>query len=373
MQQCDVLIVGGGPAGSSCALGLRGSGLDVVVWDGSQFPRDKVCAGWITPQILRALQLDPGPYAKDHVLQPIHGFSFMGADGRSVDVGYEEVVSYGILRREFDHYLLQRCGARLELGEPVRQLASDGDGWIVNDKLRARLLVGAGGHFCPVARQLAPHASAGEGLVVAREVEFEMTAAQQSLCPVRPEVPELFFLPDLRGYGWIFRKRGYLNVGVGRQDARAFPAHLQDFMALLERLRRLPPGVPDRLRGHAYLLYDQATRPLLHQRALLIGDAAGIAYPRSGEGIRPAVESGLLAARAIAGAQGRYDDASLAAYPRSVGARLGRRKPSGPNQASWLPGRLRLALARGLLAQPWFARRVVMDGWFLHRKGQALA
>jgi flavin-dependent dehydrogenase len=58
MDTCDVLIVGGGPAGSSCAWKLRDSGLDVLIMDRQRFPRDKVCGGWITPQVLEELAID---------------------------------------------------------------------------------------------------------------------------------------------------------------------------------------------------------------------------------------------------------------------------------------------------------------------------
>ena len=58
MESCDVLIVGGGPAGSTCAWQLRQAGLDVLVMDKQTFPRDKVCAGWITPAVVESLELD---------------------------------------------------------------------------------------------------------------------------------------------------------------------------------------------------------------------------------------------------------------------------------------------------------------------------
>jgi flavin-dependent dehydrogenase len=58
METCDVLIAGGGPAGSTCAWRLQQAGLDVVVMDRATFPRDKVCAGWITPQVLADVGLD---------------------------------------------------------------------------------------------------------------------------------------------------------------------------------------------------------------------------------------------------------------------------------------------------------------------------
>ena len=68
--RCDALIVGGGPAGSSCAWALRRAGLAVWVLDKSKFPRDKVCAGWITPPVIETLEIDRADYAAHHVLQP---------------------------------------------------------------------------------------------------------------------------------------------------------------------------------------------------------------------------------------------------------------------------------------------------------------
>ena len=65
METCDALIVGGGPAGSSCAWKLRQQGMDVMVLDKAMFPRDKVCAGWITPAVVQALQLDTEDYARE--------------------------------------------------------------------------------------------------------------------------------------------------------------------------------------------------------------------------------------------------------------------------------------------------------------------
>ena len=74
MVTCDVLVVGGGPAGSACAWRLARSGLDVVVVDSAAFPRDKVCAGWITPQVIADLDLDLDDYRRGRTLQPITGF-----------------------------------------------------------------------------------------------------------------------------------------------------------------------------------------------------------------------------------------------------------------------------------------------------------
>src|SRR5262245_59162582 len=152
MDSCDVLIVGGGPAGSSCAWGLRNSGLDVLILDKSSFPRPKVCGGWITPSVLQVLEIDPAVYAQGHLLQPIEAFALSCIGQDATTVSYGEPVSYGIRRSEFDHFLLQRSGARLRDGVSIAKIERSGDGWIINGEFRARLLIGAGGHFCPVAR-----------------------------------------------------------------------------------------------------------------------------------------------------------------------------------------------------------------------------
>jgi len=373
METCDVLVLGGGPGGSSVAWGLRDAGLDVVVWDRKTFPRDKVCAGWITPQICAELDLEPQHYAKERVIQPIRGFAVSRqGDGEAI-AAYDEVVSYGIRRCELDHYLLERSGARLRLGEPLRDLRREAGRWVVNGELAARWLVGAGGHFCPVARHLGARPGEGEPMtVVAREVEFEMSPEQVAACPTRPEVPELFFTPDLKGYGWVVRKGDWLNVGLGRQESRGFPRHVDAFLDWLEERGRIPPAMPRRLKGHAYLLYDQAPRPLAGEGVLLVGDSAGLAYGRSGEGIRPAVESGLLAARVLREAlragrppgQGPED-----AYARALTGRFGPRHGRvRRGLTDWLPERWRGPVAGRFLASPAFARRVVVDRWFLHRQ-----
>jgi menaquinone-9 beta-reductase len=365
LEDFDLCVVGGGPAGSTCAWQAERLGLRTALVDAKQFPRDKVCAGWITPQILAELELDPRDYAAGgRVIQPIRGFEVSLAGGKPARVIYPEVVSYGILRCELDAHLLGRSGAKLFLGEPLRSLVREGGAWVVNGALRAPVLVGAGGHFCPVARQLAPAARAEEPVIAAQEVEFELDAEQARRCPVSPEVPELFFERDLRGYAWLVRKGPMLNVGIGRQDTHDLSGHAQQFLARCESLGKLPPRTPPKRHGHAYVLYGQTRRPLAGEGFVLVGDSAGLAWPQSGEGIRPAVESGLLAARAIAGKD-------LAGYARAMEARFGRRdRPHGPGLSDLVPRRIRPWVAEKLLGNRSFARRVVVDGWFLHR-GQA--
>ncbi len=371
MDRCDVLIVGGGPAGSSCAWKLRQAGIDVVVMDKATFPRHKVCGGWITPPILQELQFDAEEYRPERTLQPITRFITGFIAGRELETVYDHPVSYGIRRCEFDHFLLTRSQARLRLGQGFHSLRQEGSDWIVNDAIAAPFVVGAGGHFCPVARQFAaapqdadparsPHPELPT--VVAQEVEFEMTAAQQEQCSVARDRPELFFCPDLKGYGWIFRKDNFLNVGLGREGESNLSTKVDEFVQWLTEKRKIPSPLPERFRGHAYHLRTALRPAAPAERLLLIGDALGLAERQSGEGIRPAIESGLLAAATILDARNQRSSDLATAYQK----RLELQFPDTPSWGNWLPDPVRLTAARWLMAAPWFARHILLDRWFLH-------
>lgn len=368
MESCDALIVGGGPAGSSCAWQLRRHGFDVMVMDKASFPRDKVCAGWITPAVIEALQLDTEDYARRHVLQPITAFRTGLIDGGDHETHYTDTVSYGIRRSEFDDYLLQRSGARMLFGRPLESLQRDGKQWIVNDAISTPLVIGAGGHFCPVARFMGAKLGADEPVISAKEIEFEMDQLQRQECRVRGDMPELYFCRDLKGYGWCFRKGDYLNIGLGREDNHLLTEHLRHFCNFLKQRGRIPQDTPDHFHGHAYLLYGHSVRKLLDDGMLLVGDAAGLAYPQSGEGIRPAVESGLMAAATILKAGGDYRREQLLPYTVRLVVRFGKAATSGGVGSAFL----RKLLAGKLLDSKWFTRHVMLDRWFLHTHQEAL-
>jgi len=364
MQTCDVLIVGGGPAGSSCAAALVQAGMDVLVLDRAVFPRDKTCAGWVTPAVFAACRLDPAEYGDGRTCQPITAFRVGRIGSPAVDLAYGRPVGYGVCRSQFDHYLLDRSAARLCLGEAVRQVERRDGGWVVNGRFSAPMLVAAGGHFCPVARWLDGQGRTAGRVVAAQGIEFAMDPRQRADCRAEAGVPELYFCPDLAGYGWCFRKGDLLNVGLGREDRSQLSRHAAAFLSWLKKLGRIPQNTPEKLHGHAYFVHRHSPRKLSVDGLLAVGDAAGLAYAESGEGIGPAVESGRMAAAAIAAAGGKYDKERLAAYETAIFARFGPRGPDGPPRRL-LPESIRRFAAARLLATRWFARRVVLDRWFL--------
>jgi flavin-dependent dehydrogenase len=151
----------------------------------------------------------------------------------------------------------------------------------------------------------------------------------------------------------------------------AFPAAVRAFQTSLEARGLLPPGLPAKWKGHAYVLYRHARRALCGERAVLIGDAAGVALAPSGEGILAAVETGLIAADAIVRAARDYSEAALDAYARAIEARFGPRL-GATTQASPMPSWLAPLATRALLNVGWLTRRVLIEDGFLHTRRKAI-
>ena len=168
-----------------------------------------------------------------------------------------------------------------------------------------------------------------------------------------------------------FNKGDVLNVGLGRLGGKGVRRHLE---SLLERLRakgRLPEGDAfsmARFTGHAYKLHRIGPRQRAHDGALLVGDSAGVAYNISGEGIRPAVLSGRLAAETLIEADGNFEKRVMERYERRMDVVLG--EPlSGAKLELW--SRIPSGAGRGMLRSDHFVRKVVLDRMFL-RPGAGL-
>jgi flavin-dependent dehydrogenase len=272
MRSAEIIVVGGGPAGSAAARRLVQGGAQVLVLDRESFPRLKLCAGWITPEVLRDLELDPSNYP--------HGFLSFRRLHFHLKALHLPVatVQHSIRRFEFDAWLLERSGATC-VRHNVRQIERDGDGFLIDGEFRCRYLIGAGGTSCPVQRALfrdsAPRVRALQ--TVTLELEFEHDWQD-------PDCHLWFFEAGLPGYSWYVPKAGgWLNVGIGamarRLKARSEDLH-QHWHRLLSKLeRRFGIRVPDAPGGYSYYLRG----PL---EAIQVGGAFLTGDPQRTEGRR---------------------------------------------------------------------------------------
>src|SRR3546814_18044712 len=132
----------------------------------------------------------------------------MGAPG----VAWQEAgepLSFGIRRCEFDSWLLDQAQVDKQLGVKVKSIDRQGNLWSINGEWRASLLVGAGGHFCPVAAKLGEGPGSHETVVAATELELELSAEQAATRRFGEDQPPPWFCQDLKGYSWeIGRESG---------------------------------------------------------------------------------------------------------------------------------------------------------------------
>lgn len=315
MVEHEVIIVGGGPAGSSAAWELTRGGVDCLVMDREAFPREKLCAGWITPEVLEALEFGPADYPYRFLT-----FETLRISLRGLRLPYRSP-QHSIRRYEFDRWLLERSGAPVTTHN-VRHIERDGETFVLDGTYRCRHLIGAGGTRCPVYRELFRETYPRQKRlqVVTQELEFPCETPDND-CYL------WFFHRGLPGYGWYVPKaNGYVNVGIGgvaerlkdkQDDIRRHWRGLIDDL-LRKGLLADDPGLPG---GYSYFLRSQHCAPR-QGNAFIVGDAAGLATRDMCEGIGPAVESGLMAARAVLG-RGVFDLNRIATH--TLGQPLARR------------------------------------------------
>lgn len=292
MQTADVIIIGGGPAGSSAAWALTRRGIDTLLLDAQSFPRLKLCAGWITPKVVRDLELDPASYPHrfntfDKLIVHIFGLTFkLGT------------TQHSIRRFEFDEWLLQRSGV-LVVQHNVRDIVREGEHYVIDGQYRAKYLIGAGGTKCPVYRSLFrdanPRAREQQTVTLEHEFPYQYADTQCHLWFLRKRLP---------GYSWYVPKaNGYLNIGIGgmaqvlKDRGDDIWRHWEVFIQDLER-SGLVQGFTATPKGYSYYLRDKMDTVRIGN-AFIVGDAVGLATADMAEGIGPAIKSGLRAADAI--------------------------------------------------------------------------
>lgn len=285
MKFSEVIIIGGGPAGSTCAWKLKQNHKDCILLDSQKFPRTKLCAGWITPKVIDQLELSDYP----NIQLNDNYVNFFGIDKKL------KSKSYAIRRYEFDDWLLKRSGVDV-YHHKVHDIKKLEGFYIIDDAYKCKYLVGAGGSHCPVYisffKKVHPRNKNKEVCCLEEEIKYDY---KDKACRC------WFYEHNIQGYSWCVSKNdGYLNIGVGALFKGKKVTIKEHWDLLVEKLNSLDI-VKDhefKPKGYVYHIRDRVDHCRL-DNAFIIGDAAGLATTDLGEGIGPAVESGMRAAEAI--------------------------------------------------------------------------
>ncbi len=283
-------MVGAGPAGSASAALLARSGLKVLLLEMQRIPRPKPCGGGLTLKTVRLLD-ELGVHQSELPIQRLLDRVLVRGWGRSVEVSHSPWVIATVDRADFDSSLARWAeseGAELIDGEPATGMSVGGEGVVVRtrrDEYAADWVIGADGVAGSVARWA--------GLRAGYPPE-ELIAAVEARPSGRYDVA-LFQMDAVPrgGYGWAFPLSGRVNVGVGGM----LPL-MENLRTHLERHARLLGFRIDSPVEHGVIPVGRS-RKLASGRVLLVGDAAGLADPLTGEGIYQALVSARAASRAI--------------------------------------------------------------------------
>jgi len=372
----DVAIVGAGPAGATCALALKNSGLRVLLLDKAHFPRDKVCGDAIPARcahVLRGLDPDYLRHLSDFPAKTtIRAARVVAPNRRHFDYHFS-VAGYCATRLRFDHFLLELAlrEARPDFrpGTAVRAVTRAGDAWQLDldgdQSAAARVLVACDGAQSRLARaltgrQLDPkhHCAAVRGYY-------------RNVAGTVPDRMEIHFVEDfLPGYFWLFPlPEGVVNVGFGMMShalqarglalRQALP-QLLDTPGLAERFVGAEPM--GRVQGFGLPMGSRKV-PLSGPAFLLCGDAASLVDPATGEGIGNAMWTGRLAAEVVRTEIGQGTKANWSRYDQMVYGKLWRELRSKylvqrflGNRKAWMNFLVKQADQKGPVR--WLMRKV---------------
>ncbi len=309
-MDCDVIVVGAGPAGSTAAKKLAEEGIKVLLLDKATFPRDKPCGGGLPTRVQKRF-----PYIQPFIDSISYGsITYSSSLRYKYNLIREKPFLLMVLRKDFDNSLLslaKRAGAVFLDGKSVVDVVVQKDKVSVmlddGKTMESHVVIGCDGMHSVVAEKTNMSKQL-EVLCVALMQEQPMTPKQLMTFFTKKHLIYLFIKAHgIAGYAWVFPKKNCVNIGIGEFQSAVSKARpkiplKETYEALITTLKEkklLPAEFPvANLKGATLPIFPLENT--YGDRVLLCGDAAGFINPITGEGIYYAMVSGYLAANVIA-------------------------------------------------------------------------
>jgi len=309
----DVIVVGGGPAGSSAGRFCAQAGLKTLLIEKERFPRYKVCGGCLSVKASRVLDFDLRPVIETIVT----GAKIKYETEEPVLLESGKPIGFMVMRDRFDHLLVEKAaekGTEVLEGEKVLRVRETDSVLVVEmekgRRLRCEYLIGADGSGSVVSKAfpLLQQKDSETGIGLESEVPLHaVTGFPQE----DRNIVNLYFGRIPNGYGWVFPKKEGLSIGIGGIfGSRRKSTPREYFDAFLKELPFINGNNMGKVVGHPLPCFCNEKAKLSHRNVLLVGDAGHLMDPLTGEGIYYAIRSGTLAAQAVVLSREKGGDAS---------------------------------------------------------------
>lgn len=368
VYEYDVIIVGAGPAGCTAAYQLSGKGLKIALLEKGEFPRDKICGDALSADVTNQLyRMDPELLQKFAGFEPkqgSQGIRFFAPNYKKLDIDFRGNAHLGtagfiIKRVEFDNFLFEQIQAKHDVdvyqNQTISNIVISKEGVRVQSgetTFSAKMILGADGANSYVKKVLdLPRDSKSDYAAGLRQYFTNVSGMSEE-----GHIELHFYKEALPGYFWIFPlPNNGANVGMGilakkiDDDGINIKEKFADLIANHPQLKdRFKDAVPQEKVQGFRLPMGTIKRRISGERTLLLGDAAGLIDPFSGEGIGNAIRTGRFGAEHVLLAFAKNDFSAdyHKAYDKLIYHKMWRE----------------LQVSRGmqkLLAYPWLFNMVV--------------
>jgi len=291
MNKYDVAVVGSGPGGAASAYILSASGMKVALIDRCVFPRNKLCGGLLSGRAKTAFESVFGESWRPAIECETRGARFFGRDGLLNSIGSSYPL-YLTSRKAFDSYLLElasKKGSKIFHGVPVASIDKNRVNFKGGTSFTSDFIIGADGATSRVRNCLFPDSFHKEDYALCFQTELPRSELRETKL-----LPEIYFGFVRWGYAWIFPKGESLSIGIGGSLSKN--GNMKNLFTHF--FRHVTGRDPESIKGCYTPLGNYSKRPGIGN-ALLVGDAAGLVDPITGEGIAFALMSGKFAAESI--------------------------------------------------------------------------